>query len=59
VPAGADVAVRAVLREDYVNGAVCTLDGEGRPVSAIETIRADGSNDAAVFADCATMGVRT
>lgn len=56
VPAGADVDVRAVEREDYVNGATATYDGEGRAVMGVQTMRADGSNDVAAFADCATSG---
>lgn len=56
VPAGADVKVEAAVREDFVGDAVVTYDGEGRPVQAVVTTRADGSNDVAAFADCA--GVR-
>ena len=54
VPAGSDVKVDAVVREDYVGDEVVTYDGEGVPVMAVVTTRADGSNDCAVMAPCAT-----
>jgi hypothetical protein len=52
---GTDCQVRAVEREDYIGTDTPTLDGEGRPVSAVETVRADGSNDVAAFAGCADV----
>lgn len=52
VPVGTDCTVRAVTRQDYVGREIVTYDGEGTPVSAIETIRGDGSTDTAVFAPC-------
>lgn len=55
VPEGADCKVEAREREDFLNGAIATLDGEGRPIMAVETVRADGSNDVAAFAECAGM----
>lgn len=55
VPAGSDVKVEAVEREDYVGQEVVTTDGEGRPIMAVVTTRADGSNDCAVMAPCATV----
>lgn len=55
VPEGADCTVRSVARDDYVGDATCTYDGDGTPISAVETVRADGSNDVAAFADCATV----
>ena len=54
VPAGSDCKVEAVERGDYVGREVVTADGEGRPVMSIVTTRADGSNDCAVLAPCAT-----
>ncbi len=54
VPAGTRCRVSAVEREDYIGSETVTLDGEGRAVSAVETVREDG-NDVAVFAPCATM----
>lgn len=51
VPAGTHCKVEAVEREDYVGKEEVTVDGEGRPVMAIETTREDG-NDVAVFAPC-------
>jgi hypothetical protein len=44
-----------VEREDYVGRAVVRTDGEGRPAMAVRTERADGSNDAHVFADTAVF----
>lgn len=54
VPAGTRCKVEAVEREDYVGKETVTVDGDGRPVMAIETIRDDGT-DRAVFAPCATL----
>jgi len=54
VPAGSDCKVEAREREDYVGRELVTADGEGRPVMSIVTTRADGSNDCAVLAPCAT-----
>ena len=54
VPAGSDCKVEAVERGDYVGRELVTADGEGRPVMSIVTTRADGSNDCAVLAPCAT-----
>lgn len=55
VQAGTRCKVEAKEREDYVNSEEVTYDGEGRPVSAVETTREDG-NDVAVFAPCAHSG---
>lgn len=55
VPAGTRCKVEAVERQDYLRGELATLDGEGRPVMSVVTMRDDGS-DAAVFAPCATAG---
>jgi hypothetical protein len=58
VPAGSDCKVEAVEREDYVGSEQVQTDGDGRPVMAIVTTRADGSNDCAVLAPVATASVR-
>lgn len=50
VPEGADCKVEAVERGDYLNGEDVRLDGEGRPIMAVVTTRADGSNDCVAFA---------
>lgn len=43
-----------VDREDYVAGELVRTDADGRPVMAVVTERADGSNDCHVFAPTAT-----
>ena len=53
VPQGTRCAIVAREREDYVGREMVTTNDEGRPIMAIETIRADG-NDVVVFAPCAT-----
>jgi len=53
VLAGSDCKVFAVERGDYLNGAIQRTGDDGRPYMAVVTERADGSNDAAVFAECA------
>jgi hypothetical protein len=55
VPDGADCAVEAVERQDYVGRELVTYDGEGRPVMAVVTRRADGSNDVMVNAPAARV----
>lgn len=55
VPTGSDCKVTAVERDDYVGSEMVQVDGEGRPVMAVITARADGSNDVAVLAPCATV----
>lgn len=42
-----------VEREDYEGTENVTRDGEGRPIMAVRVERADGSNDAHVFAPMA------
>lgn len=54
VPAGTRCKIEALDREDYVGDEDVTVDGEGRPVMAVETTRDDGT-DRAVFAPCATL----
>jgi hypothetical protein len=58
VRAGTDCKVTAVERGDYLRGAQQRAGDDGRPYMAVVTERADGSNDAAVFAECATLGGR-
>lgn len=53
---GTDCKVEAREREDYVGNEVVRLDGDGRPMMSVVTTRADGSNDAAVFAPTARGG---
>lgn len=55
VPAGTRCKVEELERQDYVAGDLVTVDGEGRPVMAVETTRDDGT-DLAVFAPCAEAG---
>lgn len=53
VPYGTDCTLEAVVREDYVRREAVRLDGDGRPVMAVATRRADGSNDLLVYAPTA------
>jgi hypothetical protein len=56
VRAGMDCKVIATEREDYVGREMVQYaPGDGRPYAAIHTVRADGSNDAAVLAPCAQI----
>lgn len=55
VPDGTRCKVEAVEREDYLNGDLVTVDGEGRPVMSVITTRDEGT-DVAVYAPCATAG---
>lgn len=48
------VRVVAVERGDYVAGERVQADGEGRPVMAVRTERADGSNDVHILAPTAS-----
>jgi hypothetical protein len=50
--------VTAVERGDYLRGSVQRAGDDGRPYMAVVTERADGSNDAAVFAECAIQAGR-
>jgi hypothetical protein len=54
VPAGTKCKVVAKEREDYLNGDLVTVDGNGRPIMAAVTTRDDGE-DVAVYAPCATV----
>jgi hypothetical protein len=54
VPDGMDCKVETVERGDYVGRELVQTDGERRPVMSIVTTRADGSNDCAVLAPCAS-----
>lgn len=57
VPEGLRCKVVAVEREDYVGSEDVRLDGEGRAVMAVRTVRDDGE-DLAVFAPTAHSKVR-
>lgn len=57
VPVGTRCEVRAVVREDYVGTEDVTYDENGRPISAVETVREDG-NDVAVYAPCVNSEMR-
>jgi hypothetical protein len=54
VPAGTRAKVEAVERDDYIGREMVQLDGDGRPIMAVVTTRADGQ-DCAVYAPCATV----
>lgn len=58
VRAGTDCKVVAVGRADYLNGSIQRTGDNGRPYMAVETERADGSTDRAVFAECAVQAAR-
>lgn len=49
---------RIVEREDYVGSELVQTDGEGRPVMAVQTDRADGSNDSHILVPVATGSLR-
>lgn len=53
VLAGMDCKVVAMERQDYLNGEQQRTGDDGKPYSAVLTVRGDGSNDAAVFAGVA------
>lgn len=57
VPEGMDCKVEAREREDYLSGEDVRTDGDGTPMMSVVTTRADGSNDAAVFAPTARVGI--
>lgn len=50
VPKGTSAAVNLVVREDYVGSEQGILYADNKPIMAVKTERADGSNDVAVFA---------
>jgi hypothetical protein len=52
---GADCAVVAVEREDYLNGDTQATGDDGRAYMAVSTIYADGHNDLNVNAGLATV----
>jgi hypothetical protein len=56
VPAGTRCKVELKPREDYVNGDIVTVDGNGRPWMNATVTRDDGE-DVAVYAPCATARV--
>jgi hypothetical protein len=51
----ADAKVEAVPWGDMLYGELVQRDGEGRPISAIRTERADGSNDIVALAPSARI----
>lgn len=52
---GTDCRVVAIEREDYVGREAVQRDQDGRPISFVETLRADGSTDLAVLAPTARV----
>lgn len=54
VPAGTRAEHRPVEREDYINGDLVQVDGNGRPVMSVITMRDDGQ-DCTVYAPVATL----
>lgn len=58
VLAGTRCKVVAELREDYVGREDVRLDGEGRAVMAVRTVRDDGE-DLVVYAPTAYLNART
>ena len=55
VRAGTDCTVRAVERQDYLNGEIQATGDDGKPYMAIRTDYGDGSNDMMVHAPAARM----
>lgn len=53
VPDGERARVVRLDREDYVAGEDVRVDGDGRPVMALDVERWDGSNDRVVYAPTA------
>lgn len=47
----------AKVREDFVGSEIVRKDADGRPIMAVSTERADGSNDLHVFAPTASGSV--
>lgn len=56
IPAESGFAVETREREDYIGKQDVPLDGNGRPVMSVETIRDDGT-DVIVFAPTAHMRI--
>jgi hypothetical protein len=59
VPEGMDCKVVAVERQDYLGAEEQRTGDDGRPYSAVHRVRADGSNDALVFAPVAAARLVT
>ena len=55
VRAGTDCQVVAVERGDYLRGETQRTGDDGKPYMAVKTVRADGTNDLAVFPGVAVM----
>lgn len=58
VPAGTRCKVEAVEREDYIGGDDVQRNADGRPIAAVVTTRADGT-DCAVYAPTAHLNLRS
>ena len=56
VRVGTDCAVKAVEREDYLNGETQATGDDGKAYMAVVTAHADGRTDLAVNAGLATGG---
>jgi len=52
---GSDCKIELIEREDYVGKEHGLTYVERKPISAVKTTRADGSNDIAVFPGCAEV----
>jgi hypothetical protein len=57
VPAGSDCTIEAVERQDYIGRESVQVNADGRPVMSVIVRRADGSNDTAAYAPCATARI--
>jgi hypothetical protein len=57
LPVGIKAKVFAKEREDYVGSDLVQLDGDGRPIMSVVTVRDDGQ-DAVVFAPTAVLRAR-
>ena len=59
VRAGTDCKVVAVERQDVLGREQQRAGDDGKPYMAVRTVRADGSNDVAVFAGAAYVSARS
>ncbi len=57
IPSGTKVKVSTIERGDYIGNEKGVRMVKGRPIMALKTERADGSNDLAVYAPMAGVGV--
>jgi hypothetical protein len=58
VRAEMDCKVVALEREDELRNSIQRTGDDGKPYMAVETERADGSTDRAVFPECAVQAAR-